>query len=371
MSNQKRCGARLLAGLAGMLLALGAQAQSACGYGSGNPYGPAPFNAVVPLSVAVLSIGRDVPNGTVLYHQTIRNRGAYEVDCPASVATLRVFYNILATPKPLASWNSDPYPGRVFETGVPGIGVVLRTPGVVIPGTWTLENTDHTPWTWHLMLEPQILLLKIGPISPGLISGANLPSIKIDGGSNGVLLPLSTYRFTSSIRILSRTCKTPDQPVPLGEHSVKAFKGKGTGTPWKTFNIELQDCPAFYGAGRTVIYKENAAGSWVPNILEERANVLRYSLTPTTPTHPGSPGVVLPSPTASGPAAATGVGIEITNPAGTAVAFNTLMASGITPTRTEGASYRIPLRARYVQLGDTEPTPGPANASVMFTINYQ
>ncbi|WP_241011637.1 fimbrial protein [Burkholderia sp. Ac-20392] len=31
----------------------------------------------------------------------------------------------------------------------------------------------------------------------------------------------------------------------------------------------------------------------------------------------------------------------------------------------------IPLRARYIQTGSAAPTPGPANTSVTFTINYQ
>lgn len=76
------------------------------------------------------------------------------------------------------------------------------------------------------------------------------------------------------------------------------------------------------------------------------------------------------SSTTSGPAAATGVGVQIANASNTPVQFNTLMSSGVTPTDVVNANYNIPLQARYIQilLGVT---PGPANTSVMFTINYQ
>jgi type 1 fimbria pilin len=47
----------------------------------------------------------------------------------------------------------------------------------------------------------------------------------------------------------------------------------------------------------------------------------------------------------------------------------TLRASGITPRTDEGASYVIPLKARYIQT-ESSITAGPANATATFTINY-
>ncbi|KWF75732.1 hypothetical protein WL93_28420 [Burkholderia diffusa] len=99
--------------------------------------------------------------------------------------------------------------------------------------------------------------------------------------------------------------------------------------------------------------------------------MLGFTLAPSTPIINPAQGIVGLSPAMSGPATATGVGLQVATASNVPVSFNTVMSSGITPTATSGASYSIPLRARYIQTGSSAPTPGPANTSIMFTINYQ
>lgn len=81
-------------------------------------------------------------------------------------------------------------------------------------------------------------------------------------------------------------------------------------------------------------------------------------------------GILSLNPSAPGDnPAATGVGVQVADSAGTPLPLATLRASGITPRAEEGASYSIPLKARYIQTGNSI-TAGPANATTTFTLNY-
>lgn len=365
-SITRRMAIKLGTVLLGLTLAGAVHAQT-CTYAADNPYGNGPFNAVVPLNITALTIGRDVPDGTVLYRQTIATQGSYRVYCPAAVTSTTTNRWLPVTPRPLSSWNSGTYAGKTYETGVPGIGVAVFWASQVYPVKSAGSNTGNLTYT--LPSQFDYVVIKTGPVSPGVISGANLPTAQYDFGATGSELTVANTRFTGSLRIVSQTCTTPDVTVDLGTYKVSDFKGAGSVTPFKNFNIQLQNCPAFYGRSASLTNTDSATG-WVESGRTINPNVLAFSLTPTTDIISAYPGTVGLSPTSSGPPAATGIGVQVATRIIYAP-FNTLIGSGITPTAVDGASYSIPLQAHYIQTGAAAPTPGPANTSMMFTINYQ
>jgi type 1 fimbria pilin len=159
----------------------------------------------------------------------------------------------------------------------------------------------------------------------------------------------------------------------LGTHSVNEFSGVGTGTTWQKFEISLNNCPAFHGTfpgSPNPVFDANGDTSTETG---RRSNVLGFRLDPTDGVVDAANGIIslTPAPTGFLPAA-KGIGIQIGNgdavPA--AVPLATLRNSGIATTATEGASYVIPLSARYIQT-EAAMTPGPANGAVVFTIDYQ
>lgn len=356
---------------------LGTTAYATCDYNfpAGHPYPAGPAITTQPLSVSDLTVGRDVPNGTILYTQTVRPQQGFW-KCTEGTQTLEA-RALIATPRPLTPWNTGKFAGKVYESGVSGIGVVLWRDNDVLPMVWNRGSCNlgagvacvgNLP---SVYMGVSISLIKIGPVSPGIISGVTLPTAQWRWKSTGNTGPLiwSTINFSGSIRIVSQTCMTPDVEVPLGEHRVSTFTGTGSPTEWQGFSIQLRNCPAFYGASASLRKTDSGTG-WVEWDRAIAKNILQFSLTPTTTIVPIYAGTVQVSPTTSGPAAATGVGVQIANASNTPVQFDTLMSSGITPTDVANANYSIPLKARYIQILPGV-TPGPANASVMFTINYQ
>ncbi|MBO9537921.1 fimbrial protein [Herbaspirillum sp.] len=367
MWNWNESIARIAARLGLMLLiwmsAEVVNAQTVCRYQDNNPYGPAMFDAAAPLTITALTIGPDVPYGTVLYNQTLHARGSYVLYCPAAVTSLVNNLTLPVRPRVLSSWNTGRFAGKVYETGVAGIGVAIWRGGSVFPDSFTSNNPGN--YTWYIPDAFDISLVKIGPISPGIIVGSNLPTAQFD--INGI--GLARTRFTGNIRIVSQTCTTPDVIVPLGDYKVSDFPTVGNATPWKDFSIRLQNCPAFYGGSATLHNTDSATG-WVESNKTVNPNVLQFSLEATNGTTALFPGTVRLSPAASGPASATGIGVQIVDQSLTPVKFLTLMPTNITPTDVSGASYTIPLQARYIRIAGAL-APGPANTAVTFTINYQ
>ncbi|WP_241291703.1 fimbrial protein [Burkholderia stabilis] len=362
---------RLLLACAGALAVTAAHAGT-CSYTPGNPYGDQPANLVAPLNVGALTVGRDVPNGTVLYRQTVRPIQLL-ITCtnPGVITSVSKQYKLTTTPLPLANWNGSPYPGHVYETGVPGIGIALWYAGNAFPYTMSVANCGSTTVNCNWVVNTaqfDISLIKIGPVSPGIIQASNFPTVQLDWVTDNTLT-LKRTSFTGSINIVAQTCTTPDVNVDMGQHQTKAFSGAGSATPWKDFSILLQNCPAFTGSSSYVQNNDSATG-WSSSVATN-PNAIGFSLAPTTPIVDPAQGIVALAPASSGPAAATGVGLQVANASNAPVAYNTVMPSGIVPSATSGASYSIPLRARYVQTGSAAPTPGPANTSMMFTINYQ
>ncbi|CAG9261261.1 hypothetical protein BDI4_670039 [Burkholderia diffusa] len=120
------------------------------------------------------------------------------------------------------------------------------------------------------------------------------------------------------------TCNVPDKTVNLPQTVVYQFGGVGTTTNVEVpFDLQMEACPAGY-------------------------NHVGYTLAPAGGA-PASANGVLPN----GPGTtASGVAIQLTDPGGTPVQFNTPMNLTSYDTAT-GGSYTVPLVARYIQTAET------------------
>ncbi|WDH20973.1 fimbrial protein [Pseudomonas chlororaphis] len=337
-------------------------------------YEGAAFFGSMPLLGGNITVGRDVPLGTEVYRQTFQVPTVNGINCDAGLYNIQRVRSLPNPPLGLSDWSGSPFGGKVYLTGVPGIGVAVWNAGNAMPFNQNYSNcgggTASCNWTntQHAMAF-DISLIKIGEVAPGTIHGSSLPTMTQQWVSSNTL-EVQRVGITGSINIVSRTCQTPDVTVPMGTHRTDEFSGLNSFTPWKDFSIALNNCPAFHG-----IYS-GTGPRWLSdgtsNNLDSRtSNVLRLRLDPSrTAINPGQ-GILSLDPSAPGNApAASGVGVQVADSHGTPLPLATLRASGITPRATEGASYSIPLRARYIQTAGSV-TAGPANASAVFTINYQ
>ncbi|MFI8394955.1 fimbrial protein [Pseudomonas sp. NPDC078863] len=333
-------------------------------------------NRTVALIGTNITVGRDVPLGTTLFKQTFTtSTNLSRVTCDPGVYDRTRSRTLSSTPLPLSSWSGQ-YAGKVYESGVPGIGVYIWSEGQAAPDSATSGNCGGGTGfcTQNPTLGFDLLFIKTGDVSPGTIQGASLPSVQLDWISPTNTLNLQNVNFIGSVNVVSRTCVTPDVNVPLGTRSVNEFAGVGTGTPWQSFQISLNNCPAFHGTFPGSPTSPIFDGSTdTPTEQGRASNILRFRLDPVDSVIDPVQGIIglTPSPSGFLPAA-TGIGIQI----GTGdavpvpVPLSTLRPSGVVTTTTEGASYVIPLKARYIQTAATM-TPGPANGAVVFTIDYQ
>lgn len=325
-----------------------------------------------PLLGGNLTVGRDVPLGAEIYQQVFMASTSSRVDCSPGLYNIGTSWLLPSTPLPLANWSRYPYSGRIYETGVPGIGVALRQGVSAMPfGGGSITNcgdgTAVCAWNLQSSMSFTISLIKIGDVSPGTIQGSQLPTAQLKWGTP--LLDLSRVNFSGSINIVSRTCETPDVSVAMGTHKISEFSGKDSFTEWKNFSIALNNCPAFNGYYQSTGPNWSSNGS-VGNLDSRKNNVLQVRLDPTRAAVLPDQGIMSLNPSAAGDTpAATGIGLQVADSSGTPLSLATLSASGITPQAVEGASYSIPFKARYIQTGDSV-TAGPANATATFTINY-
>lgn len=339
-----------------------------------------PFTGVISLNSSPISVGVDMPVGSILYRAQYRAGGSSGVTCDAPITQLEGWVNYRSTPLPLSSWTGNGLGGKVYETGVPGIGVIITQlngdiPTYIFPimeniftgnGSITGLSVGHGYTIW---------LIKTGPISSGTIYGSNLPTVQAyippTAGYTGFPLIIGTLSFTGSLIVINNTCVTPDVNVELGSHDIREFTGIGSSTPWVASSIILNSCPPFrgyYGKGN---YSLQLTGSGAITDSGERTNnLLDVALTPGNAVINSQEGIMAVSTLTSDPVA-SGVGIQLGwgGPA-QAVPFNFGLNKVYIPTfNSSASSYEIPLSARYIQT-DGKVLPGRADGKIVFTINY-
>ncbi|MBC3215685.1 fimbrial protein [Serratia fonticola] len=334
------------------------------------------LNTTAPLQGSNIHIGPDAANGTVLYSMYFNPSRRIVINCDTPSTAYRPTINWIysSTPLPLSSWSGSPYGGKVYETGLPGIGVAVRSDTNTIPFTTTPWGTVNgaNNWVAQKGFEFDIVLLKIGNITSGTLSGANLPVVQVYFQTP--LTPqisVTTVRFTGALNITSSTCTTPDVNVPLGKYDVnKTFVAVGKVTPWVDASVQLNNCPRFYGTINDGQNNYTTPGGSSAGVGTATGNTVNLALNPNTSIIDNTKGIMSVSPGAS---SASGIGIQmarggVSDPATNLIVFG---STGINYAMQNSTStgYSIPLRARYIQTSASV-TPGQANGSVTFTINY-
>lgn len=362
-----------------------------CVPGAANP----PIIDTIRLAPMNISAGQDIPVGTVIYRGSWSSKapsgehmvcsGSSRNQEPFSFAMNSIVENVS---RPLIN-TSTMYGNSVYDSGIPGIGVVFTDGTSPITHTGMTEERRLLNMTAsnNVPLGVQrtsgatrfIELIKTGPISPGsyTLSASTLPKIRltynnISGYTGATGLPISSniLQFDASITVNTQSCITPDVNVNLGTHDIsQAFSGVGSKTGWVRAGLELTNCPTFYGfynqSNTAQIFIGNAGGTG--SIPASIANTISAQFTPNTSVVDGPNGVMGLDSTAT--PAATGVGIQLGWGEGNPVPFNLSQAQAMVLPKDGRSTIPVPLYARYIQT-NTAITPGKANGKVTFLINY-
>lgn len=337
--------------------------------------------------------GTDLLLGTIIYRgDSLQNSTIPDaIKCignPNESFSYTYQQKILNPPLPLSDWQGSPYSGKVYQSGVPGIGVVIvASNGEAIthlnPVT-TINTTKQLSSSGELVFSinnasTRLVLIKIGEVTPGsyVFNSLNLPVVQhiIDNSlENPSILtsPFSVFKLTfyGSMLVNSNTCLTPNANVDMGSYNINSdFSGIGSATQWIDVNLLLKDCPTFYGkyddSNYPVFLDANNGG--VINIPASIANSIGIRLTPNTQTVIDFPGVMAIDAEAA--ISASGVGIQIGWGESSPTLFDFSQEKKLTLPKNGRANIRIPLFARYIQT-DTIMTPGRADGKLTFTINY-
>ncbi len=273
--------------------------------------------------------------------------------------------SLVSQPYPLSSYV-DPSGSPVYQTAIPGIGVRLNGATTPVPGNGYVTNYPFALNSVGFLNGSnfRLDLIKISnTVGAGTITAAGLPTfqtseVSVDGGNSTRFL-LATV--IGQVNIISSTCTTPNVSVNLGTHFTTELKGIGTTTAtWVPVDIQLNNCPAFFGYTYTSVNADTAQ-----TITGQLAsNSIQYSINPSNGVANATNGVINLS---SG--GATGIGIQLTDTGSNPIQFNTATPSGLTLNQTSSANYTINLQARYYQTG-TSVTAGAANATATVTLTY-
>jgi len=323
-----------------------------CAYQAGQTISP---TSIVNLTGSI-TVGRDVPIGTEIYRASFHgNPTQVTITCgPGNYSSQWAFISL---PYPKSTYVDGRFGNNVYETGVPGVGVVAwvggsRVPfGVPFGSPSAVINFTLPRWFDYS-------LIKIGDVSPGTIRSSNLPAWDNRAGDNRFLV--QSARFSGALNIVAQTCATPNVTKALGNFRLDALTGVGTTTPTVQVDVALNSCPAFYGWNRNDINNEPSA----PGLSVSNPNVINFQIDPTGPVLNASQGVV-----ALAPGGATGMGVQILDGNGNPIAFGRKLPSNLVLNTASGGNYTIRLGARYYQVNATT-TPGVANASVTMTLEY-
>jgi major type 1 subunit fimbrin (pilin) len=176
-----------------------------------------------PLNYAKISVSNDMPDGTVLYQQRYRpGFSSVTVNCDEA-ATWYYITTMTSTPQPLSGWSGTVIPsestswsswaGKIYETGLPGIGLtysMLSAHGAVPANIGGSCAASTSCTESNSMLSVYLTLVKTGPVSPGVINAANFPTMNMALGRKTSAVDLFTLSFSGSIDVSLPTCTTPD-----------------------------------------------------------------------------------------------------------------------------------------------------------------
>lgn len=331
------------------------------------------INVTLPLQGGDITVGPDTPNGTIVFRQYYKPAYPPTIWCDAAPSALSVYYDYSYTsnPYPLSTSTAGVFAGKVYQTNIPGIGVVAWYSGNAFPyRRLTYNIAAGYAYVRQEMPEFDISLVKTGDISPGRVLGSALPSVAIKfliPGQSEIMMV--NANFSGQLNVLSQTCTTPDVYVPMGTYKLsESFTGVGSVTDWKNASVVLRDCPRFYGT------LDSDQSNWASDDGTASAgnfkqNTIKLQLTPNTELIDAVNGIIGVKKH-SGSASGVGVQLAKGNVGDTSPALvNINQVSTYTMPNGENTTWRVPLLARYIQTADSV-TPGRADASVTFTVSY-
>ncbi|MFN3071206.1 fimbrial protein [Serratia sp. J2] len=344
-------------------------------------------NAVLNIA-GTISVGEDVPVGTVLYKATYKAAVPSGVHCVSQESytgqqiKLPFVDDVSSAPLPIVPGVLNPVGGIVYQTNVPGIGVSLSDyakyphqlsnngfPGE-IGGGGTISGG---------YMQVYITLIKTGNFDAGSVNGITFPTAsrtytipteEPQHTFKGFPIQTNSLRFSGQIQVVKSTCKvvTENIVVPLGNYKVSQFNRKGSATEWKDASIKLVGCsnasPAYYSNKNTSI--AITGGGTLPLGVKDVSNRITFMISPAAGVIDASTGLIQLTSSSN---SASGIGIQIGySGSGTVRVLKLSAETDFTPPVMQ-ATMQIPLLARYYQTENTV-TPGVANGAVVYTINY-
>ena len=340
------------------------------------------FADTVSLNGGSITVGDDIPDGTVIYNAQYRANGYVGLICTPNTYSLENWVEYESTPMPLSSWSSGTLGGKVYQTNVPGVGaLVTGLTGYSSIGTALFPRKEAT-YNYvngggnNFGHGYQLWLIKTGPVAAGAISGAILPSVRSyippTTGFTGLPLTIGTVRFSGSINIVKGTCSASDVTVDMGRHDLTEFSGVGSTTAWKDAAIILTNCSRFhgtYGSSNTTV---QVTGSGSLPAGTPNGNTFNVYLQPTSDEVLDASRGILKISAPDGKTAAVGFGIEIGwgKAYGSPTVFDFNSSKSFTPSSSGETTIAIPLAARYIQT-QSQIMPGIANGRVTFVVDYR
>lgn len=355
-----------------------------------NPYGSRMHNITFDLGNHAITVGRDVAPGQVVFRKRLQidSSDNFRLVCSAGKGYVWSNRRLVDLVFPSSPWNSGPYAGKIYETGLAGIGVAIvqsmtdkplpnesgRSPQGQTGSSCSATKKCH--WRWLSAGQAvDVVLIKTGEVASGTIAGANLPAVQNDFLADGVFqLPLLKITLSGRVIVVAATCAASDVPVDLGRHTVKDLS-ESQATGWRPFAIELRDCPGFHGTypqAGGLLYSET--GKPVPAVAPQ-VNAVKFAIRPRTAVIDAGRGLMglLASGIDGDAPAATGVAVQVAmdDAASTPVVLGgVLNPSQLDLRPTASQSLPIRLKARYYRHAP-QATAGSGDAIAEFTIDYQ
>lgn len=370
----------------------------------------APPQYTIPLNPQNISTGIDAPIGTILYdgrwigpnQANDAQRTICRDTSPRGAAAQResthLVYNIAVEQAPLrlVNWTSGPYANAVYETGIPGIGVVIIASGAggglgkplvkggtpMQLGTIGLRNSTSMMADIKSVMSGQnlrLLLIKTGSLRPGRyhLNSIVLPRLKIYLDNHpaanltaGLPIEVAKIQYQGNLAISTASCRTPNLTVNMRKHNAPAtFTGVGSASPWVDFAIYFTDCNVFYGhpTEKNPFFMFN----YPHEIAEQKIemNIVNISFKPLNGIIDADKGILALEKSDT---SASGIGIqlvEISEGEKKNLTKLGLRRGHFYMHNSHRSSYERRMSARYIQV-DERVTPGSANAQVMFTVTY-
>lgn len=345
-----------------------------------------PFNTVYPFNISRLT-GSSEAVGSILYsgHSVISSLMRIRCD---RAAVRYIEYALESAP--LGVWSGDigQYSGKIYNTGVEGIGFIARvnfdgfsagnaapmkSGGLASPsGEFGASNGANTSGfgVWYQFI-------KTGPLNYGTIEGAQLPVINTYiEADDGVTSRWHIQRisFSGTVSINRPTCNAtePDKVVNMGTRHQREFANVGDATNWVDSSLTMVCDEAFYGQGGYLAkYYAITNGTNIdvrdyPAPRQNNANTWAVRFTSSTGLIDATQGIIALD--SSNGDNANGVGIQLSSSPDAAGIMD--LTTGWGGTIDLGSStFHIPIFARYIRTGDI--TVGSANGKVIYTVDYQ